>query len=769
MRAFLQLAQMERSAARGMLHHQVLPRGTTPAQKATALLASQLLTRPSGERPLVNIVMPPDGAQSAVIAATGLLVTDFLHQHLGGQRLSGNLLLVTHAITGSLEHLENLELEGSDIRFSQFWSVESFSRYHPVVDDRPHVIVANPGWITRLEALPSNIGAVIVDATHPRTFSRLGELERATRAAPLRIFLTPPLGERLLAELGNPAARLTWLWSPGPQQAVAEELRGPAPSTTAPQRRVYVCQDDPAFDRALAEVRGLLVTLMGLARSAPALLDAWSIYHRMRQLAVPLLQYEALARKGWGGLMLREQIDQLTGISLPNAALQGPWVQLTALLREAYDLLSQRQEPVKLYALTQRIETLLGEPGPPLIVVAPSRAETELLRRAVTLLIPGLDRHELSGQIEFLHAREEARRASAGQTWRSVLPGYRHGTLRYLDVYPTVAAESILYPHEVPLEQGLHHRSYAELEALEATDHLRSTLTCLGMTCPPGDLMTSSPRPELHIEGLDGQPIRLLQTVETQGLHLDMDELVSAELRRLDLEPGAPGIRPSPLQMSGGQVTVRYEDGEVQTLPEKRIVDVFYPDTGQLVRHCARDVAAGMHVVSMVDDAYSTLFERLVEVLDARSSRGHQIALQLWRHAKIILLDQYPSIRALERALQQDGLDVHYTTLRSWLTEFGNEPQSFSHMRLLALRSGLYPNEAMITHTYEAIQGVRNRNRSAGRALHAVLRAIATGEGYKAALNSSRQLDAHVSEVLAAVELRRVTQVTRLQPTASVA
>ena len=759
--AITDLAKVERSLAKAMLHLNVLPRGTDARQRVTAILASQLLGGVEERPGMLHFMLPAGDPSNALITATSLLITDFFHQMQRGQRLEGNLLLVTPAISDSIEHLESLVLEGSEVRLSEMWPVESFSRYQPLQGDRPRVIVANPGWITRLQSLPGKIGGVIVDATHPRTLAQLGPLEEATRGTQARIFFTPPLPETDLDVLG--ASRATWLWSPGARIAISEELRLPSPASPSRQQQIYVAQGDPDFDAALSEVRRALVALMGVgSRPLQGVLEAWGIYHRMRQLAIPLQQYEALARRGWGGMMLKEQISNLDEVQLPRAALQAPWRTLVESLQRSYALLDQRTEPAKLQAIQARIEALLESQGDPLFVVTPTQAEADALRRVLSARVDDLQARELAGQIEFLHASEQARRSHTGQPHRTLLSGYRHGQLRYLDTYPTIAAEVVVYPHEVSVEMGLDQRTYSALETLQSSDHLRATLTHLGIPCPPGDLATPTQRPQLRVLNLEGQTIQHLQAAASATV-LDLDDLATMEIRRLTHQEKRPADSLLTSRTEGCHaqhtLTLHFEDGSM-TMQESDILDVFYPDTGKLVRHRAADILPGMHIVTMVDDAYSSIFERLVEVLDAKSPPSQRLVLQLWRQAKNHLLSQYPSMRALYRELQKDGLDVEYATLRSWLIEFGNESLYYPPLRLLAVRSGVYTNEQMMEHTFAAIVAVRGRNRTAGRTLHAVMRAIATGQGYKAALEGARNFNKELGEMLNAAELRQVIQTT---------
>jgi hypothetical protein len=80
-------------------------------------------------------------------------------------------------------------------------------------------------------------------------------------------------------------------------------------------------------------------------------------------------------------------------------------------------------------------------------------------------------------------------------------------------------------------------------------------------------------------------------------------------------------------------------------------------------------------------------------------------------------------------------------------------------MKIVAEYSGMYPNESMIQETFKAIEKERQRRRKAGKGLHELLRAIASGTGYDRALAEARKLDSKVADVLAAVEIQEIRDV----------
>ncbi|MBZ9751747.1 hypothetical protein K7W42_12855 [Deinococcus sp. HMF7604] len=739
----------------------VLPRATPAHGRVSAALAARLLSGPPPcEATTLHLLVPP-GDYSALSAATGLLVADVFHKNRGGSRLSGHVLLITPGIGNAADRLDALQV-ADGMPLTKLWPHESFSRYQPFTSEHPHVLLANPGWVARLPDLPRRIGAAVIDATHPQTEARLPELLRATEKVPLRLLVTPLHGYHHTQSL---PATATWPWYPGALAAAASALGLNAPPSASLYSTAYVTHDAD-LDATLERVRKGLRQLMGLMRPVPqSLLEAWRIYHRLRLMITPLHEYERAARRRWGGMMLRDQLDALEDADLSDAALQGPWRRLVQDLKGVYALLEVRAQSAKYTALEQRLQALLTAPclAVPLQVVCPTEAETEGLRETMTVRNPALLDAVLSGTLEFLHGSALARRSHFTSLGRVIWPGYPHGRGGMLGLYPAHEHDYLLYPHELPLLNAQLRAHYDAAESAQHCEPLRAALHALNVPTPNGVMATPTPRPALRVLDLQGAPLKLLIEAPID-VTLDLDDLATTAQTALEAlharTPGADGRNTSSSPLTP-HLTVHFDDGAIN-VPVSSHMDVFYPATRKLLRIPATDVTCGMQVIVMVDDAYSTIFDRLIEVLDGKLPPTQRLLLQLWAAAKNRLNAENPNVRALWRNLNAAGLTEDYSTLRSWLAEFGSDPQQFSAMQLLAVRSGVYPKEDLIEQTFTVICSMRGRNRTAGRALHRVLRAIATGENYREAMNGARKIDRNLAELLDAAELRIVTHVTRV-------
>jgi hypothetical protein len=210
------------------------------------------------------------------------------------------------------------------------------------------------------------------------------------------------------------------------------------------------------------------------------------------------------------------------------------------------------------------------------------------------------------------------------------------------------------------------------------------------------------------------------------------------------------------------------------------MVDVYHPGTGDIERVNACDLKPGMQVILLVDGLYESLYDRLLEALRARLGVYTKMVLLMWDKAKAELLKKHNGRRkGLYLHLLGKGLAVDYTTLLSWFRNeslsqqlslgFGGSsgkrsseiiaPQQYENMKILAEDCGQYPSEGMIKETFRAIQEERGRRRKAGHALHELLRAIASGEGYDRALKGARELGSEVGDVMAAVDVQPVREI----------
>src|SRR5271157_1419273 len=77
--------------------------------------------------------------------------------------------------------------------------------------------------------------------------------------------------------------------------------------------RLLWLSDDDGVDQTLAGLHEVLVGAMrvGGGRVPSPLLEAWSVYHRFRQLAVPLVHLEEARSKVYRTVTLKERIAAL--------------------------------------------------------------------------------------------------------------------------------------------------------------------------------------------------------------------------------------------------------------------------------------------------------------------------------------------------------------------------------------------------------------------------------------------------------------------------
>lgn len=176
-KAFDQLMQQPNSLAGAILRRSLFPLGTAPHEQVSAVMAARLAVAARQRRQRLVLMTPPPAENLPRVVAAGLLMSHLVHQlapervppEEAGPLLEGDLLLVTHAVGVAIEELRQLRL--GKILLHEVWPVESYSRYTPVMDERPRVFVANIGWV--LDSLPGQrLSALVIDATHPRTLSR---------------------------------------------------------------------------------------------------------------------------------------------------------------------------------------------------------------------------------------------------------------------------------------------------------------------------------------------------------------------------------------------------------------------------------------------------------------------------------------------------------------------------------------------------------------------------------------------------------------------
>lgn len=754
-----------------LLHKPVLPAWGKGFERVSAALAVRLaLLARSKPRTLILLVPAASDATARYIAA-GLLVGDFAHKNgsgalgiaEGGALINGDLLLVTQAVTPSKAALEELRLLARH-SLGEFWDIAPLTRYSTTRYSKPRVYVANPGW-TKGNLPKRPFGAVVIDATHPRTMALLREvLAGSLSKVPIRIVVLPPVDKTFLRECEDLANASVWLWDPQ-AKADAETIVGNvALEPRLATRTLWICGEDEAGVAALAAVHARLSDTMQKCKGhpVPGLMQAWGIYHRLRQLTVPLAQLEQLNGQAWGGNLKRRVEALATVDGHGNPLWDATWPALKAEVEKAYATFLAREEPAKFWVLASRVEAWLRERTEPLYrIVVPGLQEVILLGRLLDEFVDGAKEARADGFIEITHVNEEARLLAAGQFAYTLLLGPRSAATRYLDIYPPFDVEVLTYPFEARMEQRVQGSLHQYSDTLADDDERCAILRPMGLKIAEGaPRCKCSDAPRVQCAEGQGRKIRFVAPAPVSG-EIDLDELAETAHRApIAAGPRIPIVKDLPAGIR--MLEVEYSDGEREWYAETHLVDVFFDATDQIQRKQAKELQPGWRVVCYVDDRYESLFDRLTVAVDDRLPQRDRLALELWRQAKESLLAQHKGDRyALALELKRRGLTSQPDTAFSWFRE-GDEgtmaPQQLDDFLVVAAATGCYSNQALMERTFTCIQQHRGRNRLAGRALRALLRAILTGEGYEAALEGARKFDAAVGDVLAAVELREVRQ-----------
>ena len=370
--SFRELATEPRTLEYALLKT-LLPHEMSAHARATALIAVRLLTtRYSDKRRFIfmvpatsNTARSQDELGYAIVS--GLLVADCVYRgenrsgsNGGTPLLSGDLLFVSHVVGKCVDLLRSLKV--GPIAVKELWNVDSFSRYTSLIGLKPRVFVANPGWVVS-EGVEKTFTAAVIDATHPRTRGMLPQLLGLLNSTPVTIMITTPLLEYEIKELHYPDGVSGWLWDPEAQRDISLALGGSAaPPTLLPQERYAWLCDDDEVDNALASVHDLLGACQNAPhREFPAFWGAWSVYHRLRQLAVRLELLEQSADDSWGAVTIERRVRFLREQEPRHPILQAHWSGIVAGLEALYALLAQRQEPEKFWATVEILEKCLKD------------------------------------------------------------------------------------------------------------------------------------------------------------------------------------------------------------------------------------------------------------------------------------------------------------------------------------------------------------------------------------------------------------------------
>lgn len=773
-------------------------------ERASAVLASRLpLQLTQGERRRLVFLLPNATQSLGRFLSVSLLVADFVHRHgVGvppsekGALLEGDILLVTQDIRECVHLLRNVSIKyrTESLPLSSIWPIEVFSRYSPPKGVKPRVFVANPGWSATLGEART-FGTVVVDLSHPRTADHLERIIAQPQIARSRIqiFVTPPCEpERIerLRERGT-ASVLAWPWDPAAVEALEEVLHVPSSSNgddRAAARCLWLAEDDEV-DRRLAELHGLLVGAMkaGGGRAPAALLEAWAIYHRLRQLCVPLLRIEEQGQRSYRVFPLTDRIRMIEEQG-PDASgalaayIDSRWPRIVLLLKETYDVLLERKEPAKYFSLAGCIEEYLGNAQhlkSGLRIVVPTKQEASLLPATIGELVAGWGEALQSGSVNVTTVREEPRLVSQGDAKPTVLLGFRTSDSRYLDVYPGNPVHVVCYPYETAVDEAIQRRIHAPIEELQNQSPRAGVLKSLRLPisyraavvskgasdsdATPKSLrpaitrrFESNPPPQRNRLLLDGEEVEPLDIGKLAGMSWS-DEFA------LDGEPGASDVRGIAGRGSLQFAEVTIATGERLRFPAGRYVDVYHPTIETKERLLARTLEPGMQLIVLVDDPYDDLFARLLEAIRDERDVHASMALDLWQTAKQTALTKCSgNRRQLHSDLAERGLSVDYQAVVGWYAEGEDEilaPLRESDFEVIARHSGIYNDEQLLRATFSCIKRERTTRQQCGKVLSKLLAQIAAGQQYEVALESARALGSPVEQVAAAVALCEVEAV----------
>jgi hypothetical protein len=525
----------------------------------------------------------------------------------------------------------------------------------------------------------------------------------------------------------------------------------------------------------------------GNGRVPAAVLETWAVYHRLRQLAVPLVLLEEERSKTYRTVTLKERIrsveeQQPAGTGCVGAYLDSRWPKVVKILRATYDLFLGMKEPAKFYTLASAVEERLKATDSrevPLRIVAPTVHEGSMVAGLLGQLVSGWAEALQEGAVTITSAREEPRLIAEGCVRTTMLLGFRTSDTRYLDVYPGVVVHVVSYPYEAEVDESIQRRVHASIEQLQENTSRTTLLRSLRLPVSPAepagplprhgaDLNPRTPRAHVHHRGevrtgrptarrlQDGESVEPLDIVKLAGLTW-WDDLVVGAVEPVGGALGGGGRSPVEVvevaDTAGGRV--RY--------PATRLLDVFYPATEIKERVPARDLQPGMLMVVLVDDPYEDLFHRLVEGIREQRDVRASLALDLWQHAKRAALTRHGGVRRrLHDALATEGLTVEYEAVVGWYIGGEKEilaPEKRADFTLLARSSGVYTDDVVIDRTLACIESERTARRKYGKILSRLLTHIATGQNFEIALKSAKALGTPVEHIATAVVLREVESV----------
>lgn len=732
------------------------------------------------------IFVLPNATQSlGRFLAVSLLLVDFVKRQAGdGAILGGDLLLVTQQIRNCVNLLRDVGVRhrSQKLAIADFWPIEVLSQYSPPADSKPRVFVANPGWSSILGER-STFGSVVIDVSHPRTSDHLESLlkQPSVASAPIQILVIPPWERERIDALAEKDRQsdLIWAWDPAAVAAIEELLlQKGIPKQEKPSDRFVWLSDDPEVEDRLVEIHLLLVGAMkaGSGHVPGEVLGAWGTYHKLRQLAVPLVALEEERRDAYQTLTIQERIQGLEdeppeAKGAAGSYLDTCWPRVTSSFKELYDLLLRRMEPSKFYTVASVVEKFLEDrtETDKLRLIAPTTHEGNMIATLLGDIVEGWPDALQSGMVSVATIKEEPRLIAEGDVQQTVLLGFRTSEARYLDVYPGVPIHVVAYPYEAEIDEKIQQRIHASIENLQENAPRTILLTQLQLPTNPSQLSVpsnngspKSKRANTHRRFAVRPRVQNRRFLDDEAVEpLNLKSMIGQNwFEEIDLSAFT--------SREHGRRTLEYCEvvdttGARFCYPLGRLINVFRPAIEQNERIPAGDLEPGMLMVVLVDDPYEDIFQRMLEAIREQRDLGAQMALELWGHAKPAALTKHGgNRRKLHRFLEANGISVDYAAVVGWYRNGEDEiiaPLRREDFDILARASGLYADPARIDATFNCIQRERVVRRTCGRKLSSLLTHLAAGKHYEIALRSADAIGSALEQVAAAVSLREVETV----------
>jgi len=682
--------------------------------------------------------------------------------------IDGDLLFVTQHIVSCRQMLDSIRVGGTDgVTLRESYRIVSITG-QPSVSGLRSLYLANPGRISDLA--DSNFGAVLIDASHPRTLAHLPNLLSSPSIAnsQLQIIVTPPVHVDRHILTGNGSA---WLWDPHSAHRLKTALGEDAPDAFELPCRHYWFACDQEVETLLYEVHCLLTGAMKHVRGqTPALLlQAWSVYNQLRNMSVELAYLERSIRRVGYEPPLCDKIKQLQkeenrldgdlGIYLELS-----WHRIGVAFQQIYDLFSKRSETAKFYVVGEILSDHVSKTDDPIRIVTSSLKEALLLEERLDLLGGGFGDRVRHGLVRVVHQALEARLITEEGPRQTVLMGARSSAYRYLDLFPSETTHVVAYGYEGIADKKGLRRLYDWGESASSEQEKLRVLNILGI-CeeyqPTNEKISLYPPIEDHYEVRCS--VERFADVEPEPLVLYWARSENGGIQR-------PVTHDSEQFISIGSTnSIELIDTEYRTIvyPRNKRVDVYYPETAKIRRIRAEEVRPGDYIVVLIDDYYEELFDRLRQAIAERRPKLETARLHRWYLAKRQLLRAFEyDCSAIWYSLHEQ-LTVGLKAVPYWFNEDkpeddegrGIAPLSFKDFALVATLSGVYSSEEDLRTTYEAIRNERANRKRWGRALRNVLKSIVNGSSYETAVQSAAVINTPVDEVLLAVEIREIFRV----------